>query len=168
MKYDDFADADVEGKIILIIRREPQQGDAKSVFAGKKTTTHSYIRTKLQQAKKQKAAGVLFVNDPHTTAEKKKDQLPTSAGFGTSSMGIPFAHLSHETVNKLLETTPVKAGDEELKTVAALEAKINETLQPLTQPLQGWSAEACSIRLKSWGSSAATMLRPQSCSNPAR
>ena len=38
MKYDDYSDQDVEGKIVVVIRREPQQDDPESVFDGKKVT----------------------------------------------------------------------------------------------------------------------------------
>ncbi|MCH7729690.1 MAG: M20/M25/M40 family metallo-hydrolase, partial [Planctomycetes bacterium] len=142
LKYDDYKDADVAGKIVLLIRREPQQDDPKSVFNGKKVTTHSYIRTKLLAAKKQKAAAVLLVNDPFSTKQKKKDQLTTPAGFGTNPLGVPFAHVSQAIVNKLLESSPIRAGDgAQLKSVATIEEKIDDALVPMTQSLTGWTAE---------------------------
>ena len=33
--YDDYAGLDVKGKIVLVLRHEPQESDAKSVFEGK-------------------------------------------------------------------------------------------------------------------------------------
>ncbi len=142
LKYDDYKDAGVAGKVILIIRREPQQGDDKSVFSGKKTTTHAFIRTKLQAAKKNKAAGILMVNDPFTTKQRKKDELTSPGGFGTSPSGIPFASLTHEVANQLLEKSPLKSADEKMLTrVAPLEQNNDETLKPMSQPLAGWTAE---------------------------
>jgi hypothetical protein len=79
--YDDYAGLDVEGKIVLVIRREPQQDDDQSVFEGKKTTTHSYIRTKLQLAKKQKAAGVLLVNDPFSVQQGEAGSIDRAVGI---------------------------------------------------------------------------------------
>ena len=141
-KYDDYKDAGVQGKVVLIIRREPQQGNEKSVFSGKKITSHSYIRTKLQQAKKNKAAAILMVNDPFTTKSKKKDALTPPGGFGTRAIGIPFAHLTHAVANKLFQSVPVKAAeDQKLTNVEAIEKRIDETLAPLSQPLTGWTAE---------------------------
>ena len=140
LKYDDFKEADVAGKVLLVIRREPQQGNEKSAFDGKNTTPFSYIRTKVRQAREQKAAAVLFVNDPHTT-KGKKDELVPATGFG-SGKGLPFAHLTQKLVNELLAVTPVMADDDtELKTVEAIEKQIDEHYQPLTQALAGWSAE---------------------------
>ena len=79
LKYDDYAEQDLAGKIVVIIRREPQQDDEKSVFNGKQNSPHAYIRSKVQAAKKQKAAAILMVNDPFTTAQEKKDTLTASA-----------------------------------------------------------------------------------------
>ena len=142
MKYDDYEGADVEGKILLIIRREPQQDDAKSAFDGKKVTTHSYIRTKLQAAKKAKAAAVLFVNDPLTTTRNKKDELVAVSGFGTGGMGVPFAQLKQSTVNALLASSPLTTADgTKLDNVAAIESHIDKAFAPMTQPLEGWSAD---------------------------
>ncbi len=140
-KYDDYKDADLAGKVLLIIRREPQQDDEKSVFNGKKVTSHALIRTKIQAAKKVKAAAILLVNDPFTTTTEKKDQLTPSGGFGTRGAGLPFAHVTQAVADKMLAATPVKSGENELKSVEAIAAVIDETLTPVTQPLAGWSAE---------------------------
>jgi len=141
LKYDDFKDADVAGKVLLVIRREPQQGNEKSAFDGKKTTPYSYISKKVAQATEQKAAAVLFVNDPFNTKEKK-DTLVPADGFGSSGGGLPFAHVTQSVVKELLNTTPIKVDDDtELNSVEAIEKQIDEHYQPLTQPLSGWSAE---------------------------
>lgn len=141
LKYDDFKGADVAGKVLLVIRREPQQDNEKSAFDGKETTPYSYIRTKVTQAADHKAAAVLFVNDPHNT-KGKKDELVPATGFGSSGSGLPFAHVTQKLVNELLAVTPVKAGDDgELKSVEAIEKQIDEHYQPLTQALSGWTAE---------------------------
>lgn len=141
LKYDDFQDTDVAGKVLLVIRREPQQANEKSAFDGKETTPYSYIRTKVKQATEQKAAAVLFVNDPHNT-KGKKDQLVPATGFGSSGSGLPFAHVTQKLVNEMLAVTPVKARDEtELTSVEAIEKRIDDDYQPLTQALAGWTAE---------------------------
>lgn len=141
LKYDDYADADLAGKVVIVIRREPQQGDEKSVFDGKKVTPHSYIRSKVEAAKKARAAAILMVNDPFTTKRDKQDVLAKPSGFGTTPAGIPFAHVTHDAIHQLLNRAPVKAGDAALMTVETIADKIDETLTPLTQPLEGWTAE---------------------------
>ncbi len=134
LKYSDYEGIDVEGKIVVVIRREPQQGDDTSVFDGKRTSQHAFIRTKLDAAKKAKAAAIVMVNDPHSTHEKP-DELSHPAGFGSRGAGIPFFHMTKQRLNELLEKHPVKAGDKELKTVKEIADQIDSDLQPLSQPL---------------------------------
>ncbi len=142
LQYDDYADIDVEGKIVLVIRREPQQDDEDSVFDGKRTTTHSLIRTKLNVAKEQKAAGVLFVNDPFSVKQDGKDQLTNPAGFGTRNAEIPFAHVSQAWVNQILQQTPIRAADgRSFSDLSEVEAEIDRTGKPISQSLEGWSAD---------------------------
>ena len=141
-KYDDYAGLDVKGKIVLVLRNEPQQDDDASVFQGKKTTTHAYIRTKLQLAKKQGAAAVLLVNDPFSVKQAKADQLNAPSGFGTDGLGIPFAHVTQATVAKMLGQSPLKTADgRALSDLGAVEAEIDRTLQPLSQTLAAWKAD---------------------------
>ena len=141
-KYDDYAGLDAKGKILLILRNEPQQDDDQSVFLGKRTTTHAFIRTKLQLAKKQGAAAVLLVNDPFSVKQANGDQLSAPSGFGTSSLDLPFAHVTQATVAKLLGQSPLKTADgRTLSDLGAIEAEIDRTLQPMSQTLAGWKAD---------------------------
>ena len=141
LEYDDFQDADLEGKVLIIIRREPQQDNSESVFDGKRVTAHSYIRTKIQAAKNNKAAAILMVNDPFTTNKNKQDQLTLPNGFGSDTEGLPFAHVKQSVVNQLFEQSPVKSGQEHLTSVQAISGKIDETLTPMTHSFEGWTAE---------------------------
>src|SRR5271167_3684699 len=61
--YDDYAGLDVKGKIVLVLRHEPQEFDDKSVFEGKVYTAHSQIFSKAANAKIHGAKAVLMVND---------------------------------------------------------------------------------------------------------
>ncbi|MCH5372335.1 MAG: aminopeptidase, partial [Planctomycetes bacterium] len=141
-RYDDYAGLDVKGKILLILRQEPQQDNPDSVFQGKKTTPYAYIRTKLQVAKKQGAAAVLLVNAPFNTRQAGKDELTSPSGFGTGGAGIPFAHLTQATVDKILGQTPLKTADQrELTDIAAVEAEIDRTGKPVSMPVTGWTAQ---------------------------
>jgi hypothetical protein len=67
--YDDFAGIDLKGKVAIIMRRVPQQGQPNAVFpiAGRgNVPTYGELRTKLDRAFTKGAAGVLFVNDPYS------------------------------------------------------------------------------------------------------
>jgi hypothetical protein len=142
LEYDDFAGLDVAGKVVLVIRREPQQDDANSVFDGQKTSAHAYIRTKLQQAKQRQAAAVLLVNDPFSTAADGRDELAAPSGFGTNPGGVPFAQLTQAIVDQMLAAAPLAASSgEELSSLEQVEDAIDKTRSPISQPIAGWSAE---------------------------
>ncbi len=139
--YDDFEGINVEGKILVLIRREPQQDQDDSKFDGKRITTHSFIRTKLQRAAQRKAAAILLVNDPYSTAQAKKDALSPANGFGGASRKVPIAHIKQSVLDQILAKSPARAKDgRELKTCAEIAAHIDEHLEPVSTPLTGWKA----------------------------
>lgn len=79
-EYNDFQGVDLEGKVAIIMRRNPQQDNPHSPFAGPHggISRHADLRTKLSNAYRHGAAAVLFVTDPHSTredAEKAVDRL---------------------------------------------------------------------------------------------
>jgi Peptidase family M28/PDZ domain/PA domain len=96
--YDDYAGMDVKGKVVLMLRHEPQESDEHSVFGGKTFTRHSQFASKASNAKMHGAAAVILINDtPHHAGEP--DQLEK---FGTVSgpddAGIPFIQAKAEKV----------------------------------------------------------------------
>lgn len=73
-KYNDFDGIDVTGKVVIVMRRNPQQGNPKGTFSGHGTSRHAELRTKLIQANQHKAAAVLFVNDPYSVKQKAESR----------------------------------------------------------------------------------------------
>lgn len=73
-EYSDFGDVDIKGKIVIVMRRTPQQGNHKSPFAtGHGISRHASIRSKVSVCSTAGAAAILFVNDPHSVeAEAEK------------------------------------------------------------------------------------------------
>ncbi|MFO7901646.1 MAG: M28 family peptidase, partial [Pirellulaceae bacterium] len=139
--YDDYQNVDVEGKGVIIVRREPQQGDEESVFDGKRTTSHSYIRKKTQAARRAGASAVLLVNDPFTTRRQDADRLNRPGGFGSTSETFPFMHIKQSVFDRILQSTPVKREDKELDSLAEITSEIDENLSPLSRPLPGWKVK---------------------------
>ncbi len=62
-EYDDYQGLDVEGKAVVVLRKEPQQSDRDSVFRGRANSKHAYFRAKIENAAKHGAAAVVLVND---------------------------------------------------------------------------------------------------------
>ena len=99
--YDDYAGIDVKGKIVLILRHEPQEFDEKSVFAGKVYTEHAQFFSKAANAKNHGARG------------RDSDQRPPGASrrcgqlekFGADrrarpTRGIPFVQIKAEVAER--------------------------------------------------------------------
>jgi hypothetical protein len=62
-QYDDYQGLDAQGKVVVVLRHEPQVNDEKSVFAGKQFTTHAEIVNKAINARNHGAVGMILVND---------------------------------------------------------------------------------------------------------
>ena len=63
LDYDEYADLDVKGKVVVLLRKEPQQSDADSPFDGTKSSRHATFRSKFSQAFQHGAIAVIMVND---------------------------------------------------------------------------------------------------------
>lgn len=78
--YDDYAGLDVAGKAVIVLRHEPQAGDAKSPFAGAKNSDHAFVQTKIANAVRHQAAAVIFCTDRHTVAAQRETQKGLEPG----------------------------------------------------------------------------------------
>ena len=105
--YDDYAGVDVKGKIVLVLRHEPQEFDEKSPFAGRAYTTHAQVQNKAVNAKFHGAAAVLFVNDlpNHAGDEDRLDRF--SGRVGPTAAGIPFVQVRAAVAERWLERAGV-------------------------------------------------------------
>ncbi len=63
VKYDEYEGVDVQGKVVVLIRKEPQQQKEDSVFAGVQPSRHAFFPTKISNAFEHGAAAVIMVND---------------------------------------------------------------------------------------------------------
>ena len=135
LDYDDYAGIDVKGKAVLLIRREPQQGDDASPFDGKKTTAYATFQHKATNAFQHGAAAVLMVNDVASLGDQKDELLPFGAGGTEVYSNIPFVMLSRGFADKLL----IAAGVPKLGQV---EREIDHDLKPRSRELKGWTLSA--------------------------
>ena len=63
LKYDDYAGLDVKGKVVIILRKEPQQNNPHSLFDGTNPSRHALFVTKVSNAFQHGAAAVIMIND---------------------------------------------------------------------------------------------------------
>src|ERR1700733_4582278 len=86
--YDDYAGIDVKGKIVLVLRHEPQEFDDKSVFEGKVYTAHSQVFSKAANAKFHGAKALLMVNDVGAYSGDSGDLAKFGGAEGPDNSGI--------------------------------------------------------------------------------
>ena len=138
--YDDFKDVDLKGKVLVLLRMEPQQQDANSVFNGDKNTAHASGRRKAKLARDSGAVAVLIVNDGVTASDEDSDELVDTNRFGKTL--CPVAHVKRSVIDGILKQKPLIAPTgEKLNSLKAAEALIDSNLEAITQPIRGWSAK---------------------------
>ncbi len=71
IKYDDYADIDVKGKVVIAIRKMPGAGDKKSLFFKGENRRHALFSSKVAAAQKQGAAALILVNDAGELAGRR-------------------------------------------------------------------------------------------------
>jgi hypothetical protein len=124
--YDDYAGLDVKGKIVLLLRHEPQESDAKSVFEGKTLTQHAQFAAKATNAKLHGATGVILVSD-RANHPGDADQLEKfGITVGPTNARIPFVQVTEARVDKWFSD----AG----KSLDKIEADIDKDLKPQSFP----------------------------------
>ena len=85
--YDDYAGVDARGKIVLLLRHEPQEFEIDSVFEGRVYTEHSQLFSKALNARAHGAIAILYVND---TANHGSDSLEKFVSLpGPADRGHP-------------------------------------------------------------------------------
>ncbi len=62
LKYDDYADLDVKGAVVVVIRGEPSVSDTTKAFGGRRPTRYSSNETKLENAMKRGAVALMVVD----------------------------------------------------------------------------------------------------------
>lgn len=130
--YNDFANVDVKGKVVMLLRRVPGQTQPGSRYVREDGTVdlnRAALRTKLTLAREHGAVGVLFVNDPFTTRSEQDKLLDFGYGGTAKPTELPVLQITQEQASELL-----KLGTGQ--TLAELDEIIEATLQPVSTELK--------------------------------
>lgn len=119
--YDDYSNIDAKGKIVVILRHEPQEFDEKSVFNGKVYTRHAQMEAKAVNAKFHGAKAVVFVSDVSNHSDPD-DVDKFSRNVGPGFRGVPFVQVRAEIVEQWLALSG--------KNLKELIAAIDKDLKP--------------------------------------
>ena len=134
MNYDDYANIDAKGKIVLIFDHEPQENDPQSVFYGIGNTKYATTRVKLLNAQMHGAVAVLVVAEPnrkHPTNAERAARIGGSLQRATplalqaiddDELKIPLVTVNDDVAKALLATSGTTGSD--------LQTKIDTDLKP--------------------------------------
>lgn len=126
--YDDLSSMDLKGKMVLVFNREPQANDPGSKFMGTLDTYHAFYWDKIEQLRKQGAAGVLLIQDRVPRPVKPiPASSPRPAGGPSYALAgemwdIPVFTIQREVADQLLAPTG--------KTADVLQTEIDRTAHP--------------------------------------
>lgn len=135
LDYDDYANLDVKGKAVVILRHEPRQDDEKSPFNGKNTSDYGVLRHKATNAFQHGAVAVLMVNDNASRNGGADELLGFAVRGAEANSAIPFMMVKRDLIERVL----VMAGEPSL---TELETQIDAELQPRSRLINGWTLKA--------------------------
>ncbi len=128
-EYDDYADLDVKGKIVLALGYEPQEKDSSSIFNGAKPTRYADSRRKRRIAQEHGAIGLMTVvdwgdHDSVSTLMKRFQRFleGTTTRIAGAAGDIPAFSISSAIANQML----MPLG----KSVDELQQSIDRDLKP--------------------------------------
>ena len=107
-KYDDYEGAEVQGKVVLIMNREPQENDTNSVFNGIRNTKYSIPMVKARIAKQNGAKALLIIEQPgkapiEESLEKYRERLKKPiVQLSGKTESLPVFYLTAEAAQEIL------------------------------------------------------------------
>ncbi len=141
--YDDYANVDVRGKIVVLMEHEPQEDDPKSIFNGTGNTRYATSRVKLLNAQRHGAIAVLLMPEPNArhiaTAKRLANVL---AGVTAKRLvPIPLQTIADDEVRIPQMTIPLTVADDLLQGSGAaakqLQTSIDLDLKPQSREIAG-------------------------------
>ncbi len=149
--YDDYAKIDVQGRAVIVLRHEPQQGDEQSVFDGQRNSPHAFLSRKLAVAEQHGAKAVIFCNDGYNLGVR--DNAPDNAQFtadkllefntggGAPRSSLPALHLQRDILDKLLHAAGAPS-------LLEFEKRADERLETNSRDLTGWRIQGVTTTVR--------------------
>jgi hypothetical protein len=132
--YDDYANVDVKGKVVMAMRFEPHDEKGKSRLvktdhgAKEDYTPNAHLETKARVAAEHGAAALLLVNPPAHHDQGDDPLLPFSRQY-VGGVSLPVLQVKRAVADELL-----KRGG--ASTLAALQQQIDQHLRPASTDLK--------------------------------
>ena len=143
LNYDDYANVDVRGKVVLLMEHEPQEDDPKSIFNGTGNTRYATTRVKLLNAQKHGAVAVLLMPEPNAThISTNKRLMAVYAGVnGKRLTPLPLQSISDDELRLSATIIPASVAADLLQsartTAKQLQTAIDRDLKPQSREIPG-------------------------------
>ncbi len=146
LNYDDYANVDARGKIVLLMEHEPQEDDPKSIFNGTGNTRYATSRVKLLNAQRHGAIAVLLMQEPNATHVSTSNRLANVlAGVTTKRLTpIPLQAIANDEVGIALVTISPVVADELLQNSGATAKELQSSID---RDLKSHSREIAGVQL---------------------
>lgn len=126
LEYDDYAGVDVKGKVVIIVRKEPEQRNPHSKFNGTEPSQYAPFAAKISNANQHEVAGVIFVNDANELDNRAQQEREAFDGI------LEQITKAREEFNK----NPHRSPEEDAKYRAEI-GQLAEQLQQISKRLAG-------------------------------
>lgn len=143
--YDDYEGIDVKGKIVIVLRDEPQEMDSAGVFDGVRPTRYSFPRYKVQNALEHGAIGVIILPDPlnHFILKPRGYAWPKIfKNLPRASLPIQLAYLQRDLI------PAVEAGEKFIKEIFGDVQVLKEIQRTIDENLKPRSFEIENVKIK--------------------
>lgn len=141
--YDDYRDAEVKGKIVLVFEHEPQETDPQSRFAGTGNTRYATSRVKGLIAQAHGAIAVLVMAEPNRVHPSNLDRSARIGGSAARVPSLPSQALPDDELHIPIITVADSVGAQLLAgtgmTPMALQAAIDRKFAPQSRLVPGAS-----------------------------
>jgi len=138
-KYDDYANIDVQGKVVLVFRNEPLKSDSLRIFSDEGSANYSALEPKMKNAIRHGAVGMMVVNEPlqFKTLRARGFPWPSLSKFiprdalnltlcDDNQKKIPVIHVGTEVINLLFGS---------VDSLRSIQQLLDSTLQPVSFPI---------------------------------
>jgi hypothetical protein len=128
--YDDYANFDATGKVLLVLRYEPLVSDPEAEFGGKTPSRYATFAKKAETAAHKGAKALLIVNPPKRDGrEGQEDTLfAFDEDLAEQTYDLPLVHVTRPVAEALLK----KGG---LPDLASLQEQLDRERKPLSADL---------------------------------
>jgi Peptidase family M28/PA domain len=131
--YDDYADIDAKGKVVLVLRYEPPPKDDKSPFRKlPDSSTHAALRTKANNARDHGAVGLILVDLTHA-GDEKTELVSTTNSLWRGGNSLLAAQVKRRVIEKWLEPHGIS--------LTALKKRIDAEGKPASISIPGVTAK---------------------------